>query len=182
MNEPVGNLFEPGAPRPLDLAQVDDERDVQQHREREHGGKEAIDPVRRAASNRKRKPWARLWRRWAQQLEQHGRAADGDLAARRIGQRDWPGRIARGARGDVRDRRAVGDTGGHVVPEAKEAAAAALLEQAPAVRQVVPRHDERAVRRSSDRDVAGPREQAFFDDPTAVNDADAQQAALAAPR
>ena len=181
-NEPVGDLLDRRASRPVDLPQVHDDRDVQQHGERENDREEAIDLGGDAAADRKRKLGTRLRRRRAQELEQHGRVADGHLAARPVGQRDRTRRGVRGARVDAGHGGAVGDARGHAAREAEGVAAAAFLEQTPALGRVVPRDDERALRRRSDGDVAGAREQALLDDPAAVNDADAKHAALATRR
>ena len=153
-DEPVRHLFHRRAPRPVDLAQIDDERDVQHRRDRERDGEPAIDSAVTRRRTESGSRGARLRRGRTQQLEQHRRVADGDLAARPsdsgIGAAD---RRRPGV--DAGDGGAVGDARGHVAGEVQEAAAAAFLEQAPAIGDVVPGNDERAARRRPDGDVAG---------------------------
>ena len=138
-NEPIRDLFQRRPPRPVDLAQVDDEHDVQQRRERERDGEPAIDLGRHAAADRQRQ-----LRRAA------AAAADAAAGTARSCRRRSPCRApdrtaAIGAAGspapprvDAGDGGAVGDARGHVAGEVQEAAAAALLEQAPAIGDVVP--------------------------------------------
>ena len=128
-----------------------------------------------APLQRKRQARAGSRRRRTQQLEQHRRVADGDLAARVVGKWNRLTGVAVEV-GDVAARR-LRDARRHPRREAQEAAPVALLEQAPAVRDVVPRHDERGARRGADGDRRRAADQPFLDDALAVDDADAQQPA-----
>jgi hypothetical protein len=144
LDEAVGQLLDRRPAGPVDLAQVDDHREVEQERQSHEAGEETVELGDDVATHRDRELWPRLRRRRAHELKQERRLALRDLAARAVAQHDGAGRLARRAAVEPRDLRCRRDAPARAWRQAQHEPPAPLLEQPPrGVEPLVGRRDER---------------------------------------
>src|SRR6185312_7988019 len=184
LHETVGHRLDVRLARPVDAAQVDDERQVHQERDGRDDGEEPVDAGQGRPAHRRGQLRAGLGRGRRDELKQDRHVGQRDLPARALVQRqrpagasllDLPGLLQLRQRDDlVADR----DARVHPVREVRDVLVAAGLEQQPVARQRIGRDHEHVLRGLADRDVFTLPNQSLLDDPPALNDPDTKDLGL----
>src|SRR5450432_1194609 len=180
LDESVGDGLDVRLARPIDAAQVEDEAEVNEERDRGDDREEPVEVRGHRAAHRGGQLRTRLRDGRRDELEEDRHVGQRDLAARPVieGQLearalllDLSGLLELSQRNDLV---ADGDAGVHALGEVRDVLIAAHLEEQPVARQRLGRNDEHVLRRLPDRDVLALAYEPLLDDAATLDDADAE--------